>query len=55
MYVKVKDGAVDVFPYGGGELKRDNPNISFPATMEYFPSSHAKSRSPSTRSTRTPQ
>lgn len=33
MYVKVKDGAVEAFPYGGGELMRDNPNTSFPAIM----------------------
>jgi hypothetical protein len=33
MYVKVKDGVVEAFPYGGGELMRDNPNTSFPATM----------------------
>lgn len=33
MYVKVEDGAVKAFPYGGGELMRDNPNTSFPSVM----------------------
>ena len=33
MYVKVENGAVKAFPYGGGELMRDNPNTSFPAVM----------------------
>jgi len=30
MYVKVKNGAVDAFPYGIRELMQDNPNTSFP-------------------------
>lgn len=33
MYVKVKDGVVEAFPYGQGELMRDNPNTSFPSVM----------------------
>lgn len=30
MYAKIKDGAVYKFPYSVGELRRDNPNTSFP-------------------------
>jgi hypothetical protein len=30
MYVKVTNGAVDQYPYTIGELRRDNPNTSFP-------------------------
>lgn len=33
MYVKVKDGAVEAFPYGPADLRRDNPDTSFPADM----------------------
>lgn len=33
MYVKVNDGAVDSFPYGLTQLRRDNPNTSFPKSM----------------------
>lgn len=33
MYVKVSDGSVDSFPYGLTELRRDNPNTSFPKSM----------------------
>lgn len=33
MYVKVNDGAVDSFPYGLNQLRRDNPNTSFPKSM----------------------
>ena len=33
MYVKVNGGAVESFPYGAGELVRDNPDTSFPAVM----------------------
>lgn len=33
MYVKVKDGAVEAFPYGQRELMNDNPNTSFPSAM----------------------
>lgn len=31
MYLKYKDGLV-VFPYSLGQLKKDNPNVSLPAT-----------------------
>ena len=34
MYVKVKDGAVEAFPYGFRELMRDNPNTSFPDRLD---------------------
>jgi len=30
MYVKISNGAVDQFPYTVGNLRRDNPNTSFP-------------------------
>lgn len=30
MLVKVVDGKVDIFPYSINNLKKDNPNISFP-------------------------
>lgn len=30
MFAKIKNGAVDKFPYTVGELRRDNPNTSFP-------------------------
>jgi len=33
MYVKVLNNAVDTFPYSIAQLKLDNPNTSFPATM----------------------
>jgi len=33
MYVKVKDGAVEKFPYLLRQLKEDNPNTSFPASI----------------------
>ncbi len=33
MYVKVSNGAVNSFPYGLTELRRDNPNTSFPKSM----------------------
>ncbi len=41
MFAKIKNGAVDKFPYSVGELRRDNPNTSFPkqiteATMAAF-------------------
>ena len=29
-YVKVTNGKVDTYPYNVGELRRDNPQISFP-------------------------
>ena len=29
-YVKINDGAVAAYPYGIGQLKRDNPSVSFP-------------------------
>lgn len=30
MYVKITSGAVDTYPYNVGQLRRDNPNTSFP-------------------------
>lgn len=30
MYVKVTNGNVDTYPYSVGQLRRDNPNTSFP-------------------------
>ncbi len=33
MYVKVADGIVDTFPYTIDQLKSDNPNVSFPASI----------------------
>jgi hypothetical protein len=34
MYVKIKNGAVDAFPYGIRELMNDNPNTSFPERVD---------------------
>ena len=33
MYVKVTNGSVDTYPYNVGQLRRDNPNTSFPRTI----------------------
>lgn len=33
MYVKVTNGAVDQFPYTIGQLRRDNPGVSFPKVI----------------------
>ena len=33
MYVKVTNGTVDQYPYTIGNLRRDNPNTSFPKTI----------------------
>ena len=30
MYVKITNGNVDTYPYNVGQLRRDNPNTSFP-------------------------
>lgn len=30
MYVKIANGAVEQYPYTLGNLRRDNPNVSFP-------------------------
>jgi hypothetical protein len=30
MYVKITNGNVDTYPYSVGQLRRDNPNTSFP-------------------------
>tara|TARA_R110000737_G_scaffold234219_1_gene247203 strand:- start:85 stop:543 length:459 start_codon:yes stop_codon:yes gene_type:complete len=30
MYVKITSGDVDTYPYSVGQLRRDNPNTSFP-------------------------
>ena len=29
-YAKIKDGAVEIYPYGLGKLREENPNVSFP-------------------------
>lgn len=33
MYVKIVDNSIDQFPYTIGQLKRDNPNVSFPKVV----------------------
>jgi hypothetical protein len=33
MYVKITNGAVDQYPYTVGNLRRDNPNTSFPKNV----------------------
>jgi len=33
MFVKVTDGLVDQYPYTVGDLRRDNPNTSFPRNV----------------------
>ena len=33
MYVKITNGNVDTYPYNVGQLRRDNPNTSFPKQM----------------------
>jgi hypothetical protein len=33
MYVKITNGAVDQYPYTVGNLRRDNPNVSFPKNI----------------------
>lgn len=33
MYVKVTDGSVDTFPYTIDQLKSENPDVSFPASI----------------------
>lgn len=33
MFVKVTNGSVDQYPYTIGNLRRDNPNVSFPASI----------------------
>ena len=33
MYALIKDGAVVAYPYGINNLRQDNPNTSFPASM----------------------
>lgn len=30
MYVKVNNGAVEIYPYSIGQLRKDNPQVSFP-------------------------
>lgn len=30
MYVKATNGAVEIYPYSIGQLRKDNPNVSFP-------------------------
>ena len=33
MFVKITSGSVDQYPYTVGDLRRDNPNTSFPKTV----------------------
>jgi hypothetical protein len=33
MYIKLKNGAVEKYPYSIGELRQDNPQVSFPDTL----------------------
>lgn len=33
MFAKIVDGKVSVFPYSAGDLRRDNPNTSFPSRI----------------------
>lgn len=33
MYVKITSGTVDTYPYSVGQLRRDNPQTSFPKTI----------------------
>lgn len=33
MYILVKNGNIEKYPYSIGQLKQDNPNTSFPATI----------------------
>tara|TARA_R110000803_G_scaffold98472_2_gene166547 strand:- start:56 stop:514 length:459 start_codon:yes stop_codon:yes gene_type:complete len=33
MFVKITSGSVDQYPYTVGDLRRDNPNTSFPKTI----------------------
>lgn len=34
MFIKIKDGQVVKYPYSIYELKRENPNVSFPENVE---------------------
>lgn len=33
MYAKLKDGKIEQFPYTIGQLRKDNPNVSFPKNI----------------------
>lgn len=33
MYTKIKDGSVEKYPYSITDLKKDNPNVSFPKVL----------------------
>ena len=33
MFVKITSGSVEKYPYSVGDLRRDNPNTSFPKTV----------------------
>ena len=33
MYAKIKDGSVEKYPYSITDLKKDNPNVSFPKVL----------------------
>ena len=33
MYLKITSGSVDTYPYNVGQLRRDNPNTSFPSRI----------------------
>lgn len=35
MYVKITSGSVDTFPYSMGQLRRDNPQTSFPRQIPH--------------------
>lgn len=34
MYAKIKDGSVERYPYSITDLKKDNPNVSFPKVLD---------------------
>lgn len=33
MYIKLKNGQIEKYPYSTGQLKADNPQVSFPAVI----------------------
>ena len=40
MYAKIKDGSVEKYPYTISDLKKDNPNVSFPKTIPTLTLNH---------------
>ena len=40
MYAKIKDGSVEKYPYSITDLKKDNPNVSFPKTIPTLTLNH---------------